>query len=98
MGERIVKSFSLVDIDVIDLPTMIKPVQTVPVNGYSMSTDLLSFLASVPLADCVVYNQVIQIPAQRKERQRLIGKSNAMPRCLTPATNLLRPTSMKYWR
>jgi len=75
MGDRVIKSFSLVDIDVIDLPTVIHPVQTKPVNGYPVSTDLLSFLSTVPLADCVVYNQVIQIPAQRRERQRLIGKS-----------------------
>ena len=75
MGDRLVKSFSLVDIDVIDLPTVIHPVQTKPVNGYPVSTDLLSFLSNVPMADCVVYNQVIQIPAQRRERQRLIGKS-----------------------
>ena len=57
MGDRLVKSFSLVDIDVIDLPTVIHPVQTKPVNGYPVSTDLLSFLSTVPLADCVVYNQ-----------------------------------------
>ena len=75
MSDKEVKSFSLVDIDVIDLPTVIHPVQTKPVNGYPVSTDLLSFLSTVPLTDCVVYNQVIQIPAQRKERQRLIGKS-----------------------
>jgi len=75
MGDRVIKSFSLVDIDVIDLPTVIHPVQTKPVNGYPVSTDLLSFLSTVPLADCVVYNQVIQIPQQRRERQRLIGKS-----------------------
>ena len=71
MGDRVIKSFSLVDIDVIDLPTVIHPVQTKPVNGYPVSTDLLSFLSTVPLADCVVYNQVIQIPQQRRERQRL---------------------------
>ena len=75
MGDRVIKSFSLVDIDVIDLPTVIHPVQTKPVNGYPVSTDLLSFLSTVPLADCVAYNQVIQIPQQRRERQRLIGKS-----------------------
>ena len=90
MGERTVKSFSLVDIDVIDLPTLIKPVQTVPVNGYSMSTDLLSFLATVPLADCVVYNQVIQIPAQRKERQRLIGKSKRHASMPDPSNKLAK--------
>ena len=75
MSDKVVKNFSLVDIDVIDLPNVIHPVQTKPVNGYPVSTDLLSFLSTVPLTDCVVYNQVIQIPAQRKERQRLIGKS-----------------------
>ena len=90
MGDKVVKSFSLVDIDVIDLPTLIRPVQTKAVNGYPVSTDLLSFLSAIPMTDCVVYNQVIQIPPQRKECQRLIGKSKRHASMPDPANKIAK--------
>lgn len=71
---RTVKSFQLVDIGCIDLPSYISPYQEVTVNGYPVAVDLLSFLSEIPFADCVVYNQVIQIPYQREKQQKLIGK------------------------
>ena len=75
MGENVVKSFSIVDIDEINLPSIIKPYSSRVINGYSIATDLLSFLADVPYTDCVIYNQIIQIPNQRKEMRRLIVKN-----------------------
>jgi hypothetical protein len=66
MGDKVVKSFDIVDVDEIDLPSLIKPYQPVAVNGYVIATDLLSFLSEIPDTDCVIYNQVIQIPQQRK--------------------------------
>ena len=75
MGDRSVKTFSLVDVDVIDLPNAIKPYLPVPVNGYQIATDLLGFMCEVPFADCIVYNQVIQIPAQQKLKRKLESKS-----------------------
>jgi len=51
----------LVDIDEINLPSVVKPYTQTSVNGYQIATDLLSFLTNMPFADCVVYNQVIQI-------------------------------------
>jgi hypothetical protein len=75
MGGNAVKSFSLVDIDEIDLPTLIKPYRQEPVNGYAIATDLLSFLSTIPDADCVIYNQVIQIPQQRRLLRKLQGKA-----------------------
>jgi len=75
MGDRVVKSFDIVDVDEIDLPALIKPYQPVAVNGYVIATDLLSFLSEIPDADCVIYNQVIQIPQQRKLLRKLQGKA-----------------------
>ena len=75
MGERAIKSFSLVDIDEISLPTYIKPYQPLSVNGYPIATDLLAFLPMVPDTDCIVYNQVIQVPAQRKLMQKMKAKA-----------------------
>ena len=90
IGDRTVKCFSLVDIDTIDLPTLIHPVKTQAVNGYSVCTDLMSFLSSVPLTDCVVYNQVMQIPPQRKEQQRLIGKAKRHQSMPDPSNRLAK--------
>ena len=67
IGDRAVRSFSLVDVDVIDMPTVVKPYLPVPVNGYRIATDLFGFLTNVPFADCVIYNQVIQIPAHSRQ-------------------------------
>ena len=74
-GERAIKSFSLVNIDTIDLPTFIRPFNTMAVNGFNIATDLLSFLADIPYTDCVIYNQVIQIPQQRPLMRKLQGKA-----------------------
>ena len=74
-GDRIVKSYQLVDIDVINLPSVVKPFMESHVNGYPIALDLLSFLSEIPNTDCVVYNQVMQIPAQRKLMAKLQGKS-----------------------
>ena len=90
IGDRTVKCFPLVDIDTIDLPTLIHPVKTQAVNGYSVCTDLMSFLSSVPLTDCVVYNQVMQIPPQRKEQQRLIGKAKRHQSMPDPSNRLAK--------
>lgn len=81
-GERAIKSFSLVNIDTIDLPTFIRPFNTMPINGFNIATDLLSFLADIPFTDCVIYNQVIQIPQQRPLMRKLQSKAkrhNSMP-------------------
>ncbi len=75
MGSNVVKSFNIVDIDEIDLPSLIKPYQPVGVNGYVIATDLLAFLTEIPFTDCVIYNQVIQIPQQRKLLRKLQSKS-----------------------
>lgn len=74
-GDRAIKSFSIVNIDTIDLPSYIRPFNTLPVNGFSIATDLLSFLADIPLTDCVVYNQVIQVPHQRSLMRKLQSKA-----------------------
>ena len=75
IGDRIIRSYPLVDIDEINLPSIVKPFTEMSVNGYPIATDLFSFLAEVPHADCVVFNQVVQIPVQRKLLRKLQGKA-----------------------
>ena len=74
-GGRAIRSYPLVDIDEISLPSMVKPYAETSVNGYSIATDLLSFLTQVPYSDCVVYNQTVQIPEQRKLLRKLQAKA-----------------------
>lgn len=74
-GDRIIRSYPLVDIDEINLPSMVKPYTQMNINGYGIATDLLSFLTGVPYSDCVVFNQVIQIPGQRKLLRKLQAKA-----------------------
>lgn len=74
-GDRIIRSFPLVDIDEINTPTWVTPYSQRPVNGYTIATDLFSFLSEIPDADLVVYNQVIQIPNQRALLRKLQQKA-----------------------
>lgn len=74
-GDRIIRSYPLVDIDEINLPSVVRPYSQMNVNGYGIATDVFSFLAEVPHADCVVFNQVVQIPGQRKLLRKLQGKA-----------------------
>lgn len=74
-GDRTVRSYQLVDIDEINTPSVVVPYMETRVNGYPISLDLLSFLSSIPDTECVVYNQVIQIPNQRRLLQKLQSKA-----------------------
>ena len=75
MADRALRAFSIVDIDEVALPGYIRPYTESSVNGYYIATDLFSFLSSIPNADCVIYNQVIQVPNQRMLLRKLQQKS-----------------------
>ena len=75
VGDRCLRNYQLVDIDEINLPGLIKPYIETSVNGYNIATDVLSFLTGVPNADCIAFNQVVQIPNQRKLLRKLQGKA-----------------------
>lgn len=75
VGDSCVRSIQLVDIDEINLPGYVKPYIQTDVNGYPVATDVLAFLPEIPHAACVVYNQVMQIPHQRRLLRRLQAKS-----------------------
>ena len=74
-GNRVIRCFPLVDIDEINLPSLIRPFTQKNVNGYPVATDLLAFLTDIPHADCVVFNQAVQIPGQRKLLRKLQAKA-----------------------
>jgi len=73
MGERAIRSISLVNIDSIDLPsevsTHIEWNEKDTLKGFPV--DFLSFLLKVPGCDCIIYNQVIEIPGQTATLRKL---------------------------
>ncbi len=76
MGDRQFKVYSLVDVDHVTLPRILKPYTEMEVNNTSMPVDLMSQISTIPMADTVVYNQIIYIPGQKRELALLDKKKN----------------------
>lgn len=76
MGDKQCKIYSLVDVDCINLPGMLRPFTNIEVNNTSMPVDLTSLIDSIPTAEVVVYNQMIYIPNQKRELSLLDKKKN----------------------
>ena len=76
MGDKRCKVYSLVDVDCVNLPSLIRPYMNMEVNNSEMPVDLLSAIDSVPEADTVVYNQIIFVPNQKRELALLDKKKN----------------------
>lgn len=72
--DKVIKAFSVIDVDDPALPAQVKPYHDRVVNGFPIPVDMFSFFAECPNADCIVYNQVLSIPRQRPEIRRLMGK------------------------
>ena len=76
VGERKFKLYSLVDVDSIVLPTLVRPYTNIEVNNISMPVDLLALIDNVPEAKSVVFNQVVFLPSQKQEMSKLAKKKN----------------------
>jgi hypothetical protein len=70
MGDLSVRSISLVNIDVIDLPEKVST--HIEFNGFPLDT--MEFLYNVPNYQTIVYNQVIYIPNQIATLRKLEQK------------------------
>lgn len=78
MGDRQCRVFSLVDVDNINLPTIIRPYTLMTVNNSEMPVDLLAGIDSIPGIESAVYNQVIFMPNQKHELAMLDKKKNRL--------------------
>ena len=76
IGMRKFKVFSLVDVDSIILPSLVRPYANIEVNNISMPVDLMSLVGGIPGVKSVVFNQVIFIPNQKQEMNKLAKKKN----------------------
>ena len=88
MGDRRCKFYSLVDVDSVSLPSLIRPFTSIEVNNSSMPVDLVSAVDSVPETQAVIYNQVIFMPAQKKELGALEKKKNRHGSIPSPANQM----------
>lgn len=76
MGNKRCKVYSLVDVDCINLPSVIRPYTNIEVNNTSMPVNLVSIVDNIPLAETVIYNQMIFMPNQKRELSFLDKKKN----------------------
>ena len=88
LGDRRCRFYSLVDVDSVALPSLIRPFTSIEVNNSSMPVDLVGAVDSIPEALTVVYNQVIFVPGQKKEMSSLEKKKNRHSSIPSPANQM----------
>ena len=76
MGDRRCKVYSLVDVDCINLPSVIRPFTNIEVDNTSMPVDLVGLVDAIPGAETVIYNQMLFMPNQKRELSMLDKKKN----------------------
>ena len=76
MGNKRCKVYSLVDVDCVSTPSIVRPLTNIEVNNVSMPVDMVSLVDSIPSADVVVYNQMFFISNQKRELSLLDKKKN----------------------
>ena len=94
MGDRSCKVYSLVDVDYANLPSVIRPYANIEVNNTSMPVDLVSIVDSVPGADCVVFNQMVFVPNQKRELA-LLDTKQTRPASMPNPSNLMAVEDIK---
>lgn len=76
MGNRQCKIYSLLDVDSVGLPGVLRPYVDMTVNNSVMPVDLLSEIDHIPDVDTVIYNQILFLPNQKRELALLDKKKN----------------------
>ena len=88
MGDKKFKVFSLVDVDSVGLPAMVRPYNNIEVNNTSMPVDLMSAIDCIPDAETVIYNQMIFAPNQKRELSILEKKKNRHASMPSPSNQI----------
>lgn len=88
MGNRKIKMYSLLDVDSISLPGVLRPYVDMTVNNSVMPVDLMSEIDHVPDVDTLIYNQVIFLPNQKRELAMLDKKKNRHASLPNPSNQL----------
>jgi len=90
LGNYAVRAISLIDTESIDLPEQVSPYspRNENIKTFNFPADNLFFLYNIPDYDLVIYNQLIEIPAQRQVINKLELKKNRHSGIPDPANNL----------
>ena len=88
MGTRQCKVYSLLDVDSVGLPGVLRPYVDMTVNNAVMPVDLMSEIDHIPDVDTVVYNQVIFLPNQKRELALLDKKKNSHASIPNPSNQM----------
>jgi conjugation system TraG family ATPase len=86
IGTKKVKSITLIDIDEVNVPSQIKPYRELNF-GFLFPTDFMQSLHNVP-CDTLVFNQIISIPDQRGEFNKLEQKKKRHSSMPDPANQI----------
>jgi conjugation system TraG family ATPase len=86
IGTKKVKSITLIDIDEVNVPNQIKPYRELNF-GFLFPTDFMQSLHNVP-CDTLVFNQIISIPDQRGEFNKLEQKKKRHSSMPDPANQI----------
>lgn len=91
LGSEIIKCMSLVDVDEMALPELIKPYKDsreTKATLYPIPCDLMGFLHHVPDYQTMVYNQVLSLPDQSVQIARLKAKRRKHSNVPDPANEV----------
>ena len=88
IGRRKMKVYSLVDVDSIVLPAMVRPYTNIEVNNITMPVDMMSLIDTIPGAQTVTYNQIIYLPNQKQELSKLGKKKNRHASLSNPSNQI----------
>ncbi len=86
-GDKIIKNISLVDIDEVNFPALIAPYKNNNI-GIGYASDIMDFLPRIPYTECVVFSQIIIIPDQQIEINKLELKKKRHSSMPDPANQL----------
>lgn len=75
-GRRQCKIYSLLDVDTVGLPGVLRPYVDMTVNNTIMPVDIMSEIDSLPDVDTLIYNQILFLPNQKRELGLLEKKKN----------------------
>ena len=75
IGDREARIMSLVDIDSVDVPTVVNCSRQEEYGEFQFPVDLFSFLPSIPEVDTLIYNQILFMPDQLAVQAKLMTKS-----------------------
>lgn len=95
MGDKRCKVYSLVDVDCINTPSIVRPFTNIEVNNVAMPVDMVSLVDSIPSADVWCITRCSSYRTRSESFPFSTRRRTAMQVCPTPATSLPWRTSRK---